>query len=506
MANRSTRHRRQRPNRAKTGRGPAPGRTRTSTRSRTGDGRAVLCQLLICLAVVTGLTTRHLEATAQSRPFGPDRSILVAVTTALDHQAQLLGLDQPDRLADRALGHQPASHPQDAPEPTLHSELALRSEATLRPDQTPRADSTATADPAVAEVPSTVPSLAAMIVGPTAIEPVGPLIPVVLVVPVVPTVAPYDGSPGSLQPEPGASMADHDPPELADHPVESSPTYPTGTTAPVPTGTTTAPSPSPASSVAVDPEHKLRLWSGGDSMGQYVGNQLRAPLSDRDLTDVELDYHISTGLARPDYYDWPARIHQVMTRPQPPDALVLMIGGNDNQPMRRDGAVLAVGSPEWLSEYRARVAGIMDDTGNGHSHLYWIGLPPMRSHDRDTLTRGMDAVVAEEAAIRPWVTHLDIASTFAGPDGGFASRIVGPDGVDRVARAPDGVHITSSGSDWVATRVWAEVAAHWHLDHRPGPATGAIPEPGAGPVPAAPAAPQPEVRSFPNPSRRYGPN
>ena len=111
----------------------------------------------------------------------------------------------------------------------------------------------------------------------------------------------------------------------------------------------------------VDRDHRLRVWAGGDSLGQYVGNRLLAPLSDRERSDVELDYHISTGLVRPDFFDWPGHLRAVMARPAPPEALVLMIGGNDTQPMLGpSGQVLATGSEPWFDEYRRRVAEVMD--------------------------------------------------------------------------------------------------------------------------------------------------
>ncbi|MCP4224907.1 MAG: DUF459 domain-containing protein [Actinomycetia bacterium] len=215
----------------------------------------------------------------------------------------------------------------------------------------------------------------------------------------------------------------------------------------------------------VAPSEKLRLWAGGDSLGEYVGNQLLFPISDDGLTDVQLSYHISTGLARPDYFDWLAEVQGLMDEPSPPEALVFMVGGNDDQNMLRDSEVLDVGSEPWYTEYRRRVATFMDtsSTISGSSHLYWIGLPPMREVRRETISVEINEILSAEADARPWVTFVDIYTLFTGPDGGFQAQLIDEEGKQRVARAPDGVHITFTGSTWVAYQVWGAIEDRWDL-------------------------------------------
>jgi hypothetical protein len=212
---------------------------------------------------------------------------------------------------------------------------------------------------------------------------------------------------------------------------------------------------------SVDSTSKLRLWAGGDSLGEYVGNQLLFPVADADLADVVLDYHISTGLARPDYFDWPAQLAAVMSQDPAPEALVFMVGGNDDQSMSTGSGVVPTGSPEWFAEYRRRVATMMDAGASASSHLYWIGLPPMRDQPRQEAAVAINRIVSEEATAREWVTFVDIEALFSGPDGGFSTHIDDAEGHQRVARAPDGVHITHTGSGWVAERIWTAIGQRW---------------------------------------------
>ena len=281
------------------------------------------------------------------------------------------------------------------------------------------------------------------------------------------------------------------PPTVPTTPTTGRPSGPPAADTPPTTAarTTTTVDPGPPAR-PVDPSDKLRVWAGGDSLGEYIGNRLLHPLSSPELSQVELDYHISTGLARPDFFDWQKELWDVMNRERPPEALVFMVGGNDNQGMRReDGTVAELGTEEWRQEYARRVAFVMDVASFGGGHLYWVGLPPMRDAGRHEVARTINAVLAEEAAVRPWVTFVDIEQRFIGPDGNYSSSIADPaTGEQKVARADDGVHITLTGSTWIAEDIWAAIDQHWSLTPPPPPATA--PPPTTAPPTSAPAAVQ----------------
>ncbi len=450
---------------------PPPGPEDRPTRRRLGP-RTVLCQLLVCLTVTLGLSSSHLEATASSQPFGTERSLTLAVARPLHRLAEASGLDRPDRALARLLGRA-TDEPDTAPTVPLEA-AAGASERPAEADSSRfTGDGPTSTSPAAGSAVSGAPATGGEATAdPARYGPPRPDDAATVTTGTAAATATGDpassGVPGPLSPPPG-------PTDGAPATTVSklpAPPGPAAAATPAPTPglgpAVVDPVPEPGPARAVTPEARLRLWAGGDSLGEYVGNQLLAPLSDRQLTAVDLDFHIGTGLTRPDTYDWQARIDEVMARPEPPEALVFMVGGNDNQPMRAGGQNLAVGSGAWLAEYRARVVDIMDSTRPqatrpGPSHLWWIGLPPMRDGERDGLARSIDAILAEEAAGRPWVTFVDLVPRFSGPDGGFAGTITGPDGKAKVARAPDGIHITYAGSTWIAEDLWADVTARWGL-------------------------------------------
>lgn len=378
-------------------------------RRAVADGRGALARIIVALAVATSLSTDRLVQAAEQQPYGTVRSILIGISGAAHSRAGELGLvsaaDAVAQVSGIGGGDELAATP-----------LPLRLER-------PR---TSAVQPATVESPPTT---------------AGPPRP--------------DKSPLTTAgpPRPGTSTA-------------------TTTTQPGPLGLP-APEPpleeGPAPSDAVQPTrsvnatNKLRVWAGGDSLGEYVGNQLRSTVGDPDLVDVQLSFHISTGLARPDYFDWPAALETVMTADPPPEALVFMVGGNDDQGMRQDSDNLRLGTDAWYEEYRRRVGHLMDTAQEEGSHLYWIGLPPMREARRHDVAVGINQVLDDEAAERSWVTFMDIAPLFTSADGDYAAQLTDPLGARRVVRAPDGVHITYAGSEWVTEAVWTSISERWQL-------------------------------------------
>jgi len=211
----------------------------------------------------------------------------------------------------------------------------------------------------------------------------------------------------------------------------------------------------------------LRIWTGGDSLGEYVGSEMLYRVADPELSSVELDFEISTGLARPDYFDWPARFSEIMQREERPNVVVFMVGGNDDQDLRVDGERVVIGTPEWQRAYRERVATMMDIAAFPDVQMLWINLPPMRDDRRDNIRIEINAALAAEAERRPWVRVVDIVDLFTGSGGGYDQFIDEPDdSATRKARANDGIHITRQASRWVADMVWEAVSSQWRFDHR----------------------------------------
>jgi len=199
----------------------------------------------------------------------------------------------------------------------------------------------------------------------------------------------------------------------------------------------------------------VHLWVGGDSITQTLGASLQRVIATTGVFTSTLDYHVSTGLARPDYFNWPEHLVKDVLPKDQPSILVMMFGANDGQNMTDlQGRVLQLGSPEWLTEYRRRAAATMDllKSPTNDRLTIWCGPPPMGPGSK---VRGMDEIsyiIATEARSRPWIQYFDTWPFFSDANLQYTLEAPNADGVRRVLRQKDDVHMTVVGADRVS---WA---------------------------------------------------
>ncbi len=215
----------------------------------------------------------------------------------------------------------------------------------------------------------------------------------------------------------------------------------------------------------------LEVHVVGDSMGQPLGQLMEAAAVKDPTLDVTYEYKISSGLARPDYYNWPARLANVASEVKP-EALVMMIGGNDAQELTDPGGnvVARPGTPEWSVEYRHRVDQVFDGLRADNRRLFWVLQPNVASAKHQASVVAMNTQVRESAADRPWVTLIDGPALTAGPDGGYADFVTLPDGKQISCRHGDGVHLTVGCTQLVSDATVSDIAKTWAIGETAAPA------------------------------------
>lgn len=190
-------------------------------------------------------------------------------------------------------------------------------------------------------------------------------------------------------------------------------------------------------------EEPLRVVVAGDSTAKSLGEALAGAATGHPELRIDIQGEVSTGLARFDYFNWGARMAELL-EVDDPEVVLFMVGANDGQSIiDGDGTIVAqFEDPDWAEEYRRRVAGIMDLAKGGARRLVWVGEPNVGTGNVQTAIRIGNQVAQDEAANRPWVTYFDVASLVAGPDGGFSEFITLPDGSTARCYASDGVHLS----------------------------------------------------------------
>jgi hypothetical protein len=195
----------------------------------------------------------------------------------------------------------------------------------------------------------------------------------------------------------------------------------------------------------------------GDSMSQGLGVMFEPIATEAGGYEVESIGKASTGITRPDYFDWPARLREV-TAASDPDVVVLMFGGNDGQPIQlADGSYAQVSEPAWAAEYGRRVGGVMDQLGREGRRVVWSGTPNSSSANFNKRLTVINQVLRQQSAARPWVTYVDAWSLFAGPDGSYVASLPDGNGKVKKMRNKDGYHLTIEGYKRLARAVFGDV-------------------------------------------------
>ena len=89
-------------------------------------------------------------------------------------------------------------------------------------------------------------------------------------------------------------------------------------------------------------------------MGSVLGPMLQKDLKKRWDIKAKRWGKASSGLARPDFHDWPAEVPNLMRRHRP-DYVVVSLGTNDHQALKTRKGWIKTSNERWASSYKQRV-------------------------------------------------------------------------------------------------------------------------------------------------------
>ena len=214
--------------------------------------------------------------------------------------------------------------------------------------------------------------------------------------------------------------------------------------------------------------HPMKLYAGGDSLSLETAAALSASAPKTGVINMaEPDGHLSTGLIRPDNFNWFDRAKEVEQSINP-DVSVLVFGGNDNDDYMTGLAggvtIGPFGSPTWRAEYARRIGLLMDPlTSRPGQLLIWVGAPVAQDAKLDSQMKVLNSIYKAEAAKRPGsVLYVDPDPIFA-PNGSYQTSINWK-GSQVVVREPDGQHLNSEGGVVLADYIMDLLKKRYKLD------------------------------------------
>jgi len=199
-------------------------------------------------------------------------------------------------------------------------------------------------------------------------------------------------------------------------------------------------------------DRKLRVAIVGDSLAAGLGYFAERVFLPR-LVRVSGQGRISTGLSRPDYFNWPYTMHRIVDRFDP-DLVIVMLGENDHQSLQtvHGDREARIGTSAWPPAYRERVLRMMQIATSRGAKVVWAGLPISADFRLRDHSRRQNEIFEFAASISNNVAYFDAWDRFREPRGGYTAyfregkRVI-------LIREGDGLHFNAIGYTILAREI-----------------------------------------------------
>ena len=192
---------------------------------------------------------------------------------------------------------------------------------------------------------------------------------------------------------------------------------------------------------------------GSSTLGSVLGPMLQRRVQERWRMGCRRWGVASTGLARPDFFDWPAEIPSLNHR-YDPDFYIVSLGTNDAQPLRtRRGGWLRVDNPEWRRRYGQRVDRMLELLAGPERRRMIIWLGPLAFPAKNSRLLGpvISEILAERiAAFDGHAVFVDAYTSTLDGRGKPRATFRHPETGETVdARSDDGIHLSTTAARWL---------------------------------------------------------
>jgi len=205
-------------------------------------------------------------------------------------------------------------------------------------------------------------------------------------------------------------------------------------------------------------EPRTVLIAGDSMILEGFGVALQRRLKEYQGLTVIREGVYSSGLARPDYFDWQPYLKELLDEHRP-DLLVLSLGANDPQDIVDEkGKRHFCATDSWNEIYAGRVRRLLETAAARGVLTFWVGLPIMAIEKYGRKIANINAVVERECARFPKCHFVDTWLVLADSENEFTTYRKKADGRRLRIRAKDGIHLTETGGR-ILTRHFLKVAA-----------------------------------------------
>ena len=195
-----------------------------------------------------------------------------------------------------------------------------------------------------------------------------------------------------------------------------------------------------------------RVMVAGDSLSAALGPQMKRGLEGYAGLEIIPIGKSSTGLCRPDFYNWPEVLEKNL-QTYHPNLVFMWVGTNDDQNIY---GMSNLGeppySPAWKRAYMRKMLEIITICKLHRASLVFITPPVMPDGAFNNKLAEIDSVMLSVCGYYK-VEAIDGRKLLADGQGKFVREMKLPDGSTATVRTPDTVHITEAGNRIIMQRV-----------------------------------------------------
>ncbi|HIA04282.1 MAG TPA: DUF459 domain-containing protein [Myxococcales bacterium] len=186
---------------------------------------------------------------------------------------------------------------------------------------------------------------------------------------------------------------------------------------------------------------------GASTMGSVLGPMLKVRLKRR-KTSFRMWGKASSGLARPDFHDWPSKITGIARR-FGPELFIVSLGTNDGQHLWNKKKWVKFGTAKWKTIYKERINNTLKKLVGKKKRraVIWIG--PYNMEGRNASTRGKVVQRLLKETVRSFdgpVAYHDLYKLTSNRDGSAITSYKNSKGQKKRARARDGIHLSTQAA------------------------------------------------------------
>ena len=191
-----------------------------------------------------------------------------------------------------------------------------------------------------------------------------------------------------------------------------------------------------------------KVFFAGDSLMQGVAPFMQKYLKQAGINSINLSKQ-STGLAYPNFFDWPKTIEQTLQKSPDIRLLVIFLGPNDpwDIPNPKGGPYLRFKSEEWRDIYQSRITRILETARTHNVQVIWLGVPYMKAQKLNEQMRYLNEVLV--TALQGKAIWLPTEKLLSNGTAHYVDSITVAQKILRV-RSKDGIHFSLSGQKILA--------------------------------------------------------